>query len=1682
MKQKRRMFLVILVSFILFGSLTAFALTENTAKTYALGHHLDGAYAKSCCNSQFCGSKDCIYDDDGLYDYTVGHGATEVNAERLGWTVSDPSGSDDCDVSEYTTNTPKKEGISMGCYFVTTDDDDTYQDDGFRVVIGPGFIFDKDWERIPGAYHSGTSFCAGSWWDGNNAAPFSISDGLWRSPTDKTYICADDQFWHWCDASTQDTVVWGDNILYNCTYEEDGITPLWQKIDVDYDHDGFTPSSGDCLDNPNQGPEYCKNIKLPQDCKYPQDSKCPICININAPEVCGDNLNNDCGGSLPLFEKNVNDKGGNTPDDCNLNQYACTKGGDPEAPPETPFQENVNDISFSWVDTLGGGYCCGYNGPSDHGKTIISRSQENYLCVNKNMVGSENDPASWEGKLGAEEWLLLKATDVDAQFKVLTLKVPGQQPFDVVSDSQNWRVCNASQALDVSGEGGVTNKYANHFFCYQEGEHRTWAECGNTDLFNQNVKGRTAGDGLYSLYLRSDTAGSAGAGETIQQGSQITISADDGKYNDIYKLALFGSEKTVAAKFDFSGYTHLEFFVRFINQEEGNTLKLPVDVNVTILGLPGIDPSGNYKEDEILLSKRVLGYTQNNPFLAPEGWMHIKVPIPNNLVGVSRVEISSIPLTDANQIQVKNVYLSNAQAKQICSGQNDVGRNSWLTSFDDGSSDTLINAQEMCKSHYGENAWLGNNEEVSQQDASCCGNTPGEYYSGNSKSGHGCWNSQPIAPGATTTNVEFDVSYYDTSVKVNYSSAQARFSLIPTYAIDSHAVPEGTIKSGGEVKVGDSGEYTFPKLFEYDVSYGISKIDLEGNLEGWYPASLEYDVNIINQSAPDTTYTTTARFLLNKMELVNNHLQTKIYFFNTLTGELIDGNLNSADLANGMKYYVVLAESREMKVSQETIGSLFKTFNHPCNQESCYFPLPGEPPYTITNPHPDLYQLWFVEEGKNTLITGTSTFNTYGILQARQVSQQIIYINTEAPLPENATEEEVSQDQNFYGCQAASYLEGSTTLLPPNNLPYCSVKGDLFCSPSVSHQVENEQYSTINSWSNESLDYVGYEEPQEDQQNASAFFENFELQLKDASISPEERNYSAPTLPGRNFLSNANFIPEKEELPHWKISPSPAKLKDKISEKGPNSNALKLNSGETLQSEKIALMPGQNLTFSQNSSCDLKVTLVNKDGNITEYLQQPNFGSENNSYLIIELSGPCELFQPQLQVIDDLGPNTYNYNDKIDFPRAGAACCPQDHCWNGYACVADMTKYTSLVENLGGDKFYRCVEGKWNHNPPKADWTYDLTRWGFCEAQSQCFVLSHNYGGDKDNTANDFYEGKYPTCINSSEYILDHYCDNGGWTSRTKFLAEKLLEVVNQDNDYQLYCDDYPHTLLDYTETENYLGGNIAQQIVTNTGDLLAEPTSASLATCFDKIMDGEGKRLVKDDAYRHENTCVNNFCVLKYREGGQDKVAFATTLNKPINDSSSFLLSLGVSQSALDTSCPVPGGEDIKSFVKCDLGEVKGELWYAPKLNAVIFARDGIAINPSWISTTLAKIGEWLQGLFGAESQLSSETRFVSEAQNYHQLYISNSGDRKIKALQEYFSEQKQTLVVEYENYETPVCEYLMNLKTPPELNVELFKEVSGEGKLNCSVKDNVQRVEAIAGLDFLWPQTTAQLRAEIK
>ncbi len=1520
-----------------------------------------------------------------------------------------------------------------GCY-VYMNEEDTFDDGSCEGYADPGMQY-YPYETNP------TIFVDGSIYSMYLMGDWATLAAKWIAPNGNAYICEKGGWWVECSEDTLGSYLWIDNYLFNCTLHSDLSLPQWVPTSIDFDQDGYVNGPQDCYDNPAETslqqegcPVRDKKGVLDRECSLPADSTCVICINRAAPEVCGDEIDNDC-NSL-------------TPDDCNQNEYACTQNPSPSELEYSPNQKNVYDSSFAWINTQEGGYCCGYNGVLDLGKQIVSNQLENYLCVNDNLIGSEKKIAEWSGKIGIQDWYLLKATDLDAQFKVLTIKNPGAQPYDVLSDSSAWRVCNQTGPLDVSGDE-VVDKYANAFYCYREGEHWSWAECYGTGIspVNQNVKGRKAGDGLYSLYLDKATINEKG--EALVQASKITLSAEKGMYNDFYEISSSGG-KLSTAKFDFSGYDQMEFFVRFVNQEErltaGLNPDLPLNIKLTLYGPSGTDASGSELHEVAYVDQNVLGYSVSNSLFQPGSWTHIIVPLPSNLKAVSRVEISGIPYNENNQIQVKNVYLSNSGGvSPICSGKNSLSGNSWLTSFDGSTSG--ITGEEMCVSHFGEKAWLGDDSEVKVEEASCCGNTLHEYYSGSSRSGYGCWNSQPIAPDTTTNNIEVEVDYQDVLNTISYTPVNVKYDLKVT-------------RKNTETSEVDTNNIS-PSISPNLITYEIKKVTSAEELNSKIPEKIS-DV-----------------WELQSVEIINVESNLQIYFFNTVTGELITGKLNPTLLSRGMRDYVILAEARQVNPLGQQVSSAHKLLNYPCNQDSCYFPLPGFPTYILSNPHPDLYQLYFISESGSTLLTKeTKTFSEPGILQARQVAQQIIYINSDASI--DLTEESSGTDQNFYGCEAPSYLEGTKSLLPQNNLPYCSIEANFFCSPSVIHEVGKEKYTTINSWSNESLFLVGYETPQEGAENATEFFANFKLQLKDADISSENRSYNSPLLPGRNFLSNANFAPNGEELPHWKILPSPNKLQEKIEERDTNSYVIKLSEGETLQSEKISVGHNLNLSFTQNSSCGYRILLVDKEGNPSEVMDK--FNSGESSYLILEFFGPGEVFQPLLQAVDDLGMNSYNYDSDYS-ARAGAACCPKNHCWNGYACVEDMAEYTSLVESLGEQRFYRCVNGEWNHFPTKKDWTGDLEKWGFCPSLSQCFVLSSNYGASKLNIANDFYEGKYPTCINSSEYILDHYCDNGNWTSRTKFLADKLLEIVDQDSDYQLYCDDYQHSLLDYTTTENYLGGNIVQQVSGQTDDLLSGTVITSpVKNCFDQIMNGEGKRLVKDNENRHENTCVNNICVLKYKESGVDKVAFATSLNKPLTDSSSFLLALGVSQGSLNSVCPPDEGIVSNGFAQCDLGAVEGELWYAPDINAVIFARDGININPSWFSKTLTRIGEWVGGLFGTKSELSSEKRFVDEAQNYHQLYISNQDGKRIRAMQEYFSEEKQTLIVEYENYQTPMCNYLMNLKTPPELEVELFKEASGEGKLKCTTENEIQRVESIAGIDFLWSQMTASLRTRIE
>ena len=172
--------------------------------------------------------------------------------------------------------------------------------------------------------------------------------------------------------------------------------------------------------------------------------------------------------------------------------------------------------------------------------------------------------------------------------------------------------------------------------------------------------------------------------------------------------------------------------------------------------------------------------------------------------------------------------------------------------------------------------------------------------------------------------------------------------------------------------------------------------------------------------------------------------------------------------------------------------------------------------------------------------------------------------------------------------------------------------------------------------------------------------------------------------------------------------------------------------------------------------------------------------------------------------------------------------------------------------------------------------TGTVQRWGFCPQENQCFVLSQ---GSIDNKAEDFYTGNYPLCINDTEYIFDNYCDQSRWTSRTKFIATKLLEAAEND-EFVLYCSPYKAVLPDIENKENYLGGDLpqAQQATQTIGpNFVGSSADANISYLLFRHKNPNGRKLINDE----QNTCINNVCVLRYKDSGIFKAAFATTLNK---------------------------------------------------------------------------------------------------------------------------------------------------------------------------------------------------------
>ncbi|MBW2993486.1 hypothetical protein KY317_02840, partial [Candidatus Woesearchaeota archaeon] len=354
------------------------------------------------------------------------------------------------------------------------------------------------------------------------------------------------------------------------------------------------------------------------------------------------------------------------------------------------------------------------------------------------------------------------------------------------------------------------------------------------------------------------------------------------------------------------------------------------------------------------------------------------------------------------------------------------------------------------------------------------------------------------------------------------------------------------------------------------------------------------------------------------------------------------------------------------------------------------------------------------------------------------------------------------------------------------------------------------------------------------------------------------------------------------------------------------------------------------------------------------------------------------------------------------------SCCSETTCWNGTECIGGFY-------NLSGN-IYGCISGEWK--PAELKWDWDNKEYDFCPVE-QCLYTTNGES----------------ICINDADYIQDHYCNNGDWTTRTRMIALALLDVEAISTDFTLYCDHYTKALADYDipSVEKYLKGD--------------ETRGYADKSCFaDKDAD-----------------CVNNFCVLKYTDAGGPKTAFGVSLNKEIDDADySFLDAIGKERDYCDDL------SGTGPYFRCNAKDV----WYNTDSNMIIYAKEKIEISGQ--QTVFGQISEFFTNIFkiivgwvptvpaGSAVDLS----LIENVIDYNTLYLQKQGGREVTALMEDTADGVLITVV-YDNFDSPVCDA-----------VERLARHEPYQQTECNLTDEGYIIYSNA--PEIWQELTSKIRIE--
>ncbi len=355
-----------------------------------------------------------------------------------------------------------------------------------------------------------------------------------------------------------------------------------------------------------------------------------------------------------------------------------------------------------------------------------------------------------------------------------------------------------------------------------------------------------------------------------------------------------------------------------------------------------------------------------------------------------------------------------------------------------------------------------------------------------------------------------------------------------------------------------------------------------------------------------------------------------------------------------------------------------------------------------------------------------------------------------------------------------------------------------------------------------------------------------------------------------------------------------------------------------------------------------------------------------------------------------------------DQPRISSGCCKPNDCWDGNTCV-ENGQGTISAPAFPGEQAQTivCNNGNWIQTTLKYDWMLDES--GSCSNQNSCF-LDDNSRNPMETETQDASRCKPNNWYSKVAFIPeiektyvndidDIYCDSGMWTSRTNFVAKKLLQI--RDDEFTLVCDRHFKVLENNSFIDEF-----------------------TLDTNFRNSI---------------EQGIFNNLCILSY----DDEIVVGSSFNE-LGKSSFETDSPSIQQSiaqAFDittidfSSCS--NSQDEYDFKRCTTNN--GYFYWNDKTESFIYSptsdvlRSGLlfrivdSLYSIFIQPILALFGIQTEGFRTPPEPLRYTSQFKS-------IYLSESDDKKIYAVSEY-KKSRARKVNEYfeatfENIPSDVCE----------------------------------------------------------